>query len=203
MMMTWPNHAMPGTQPAHSGLQFTCPLGRGAAYVLKPTLLLLCLSGLFLRADANDAAVAALRLSYQEFDQTPHSGWRVLAEDAKRMIEAATLIEAYLASHSELDRFQRSNLHWHAAQALALAGDSAAALKHIPSARLDPEPSDSPLCWNDYVAATEAFLQHDRAKLIAAKERIAKNKPADPNLAIVASLLVHFDEPYSKAYKRE
>jgi hypothetical protein len=46
-------------------------------------------------------------------------------------------------------------------------------------------------------------LQHDRPKLVAAKERIAKNKPDDANLPIVASLVAHFDEPYSKAYKAE
>jgi hypothetical protein len=123
--------------------------------------------------------------------------------EGKHLREAATLIETYLANHSELDRFQRSNLHWHAAQALAIAGDTAAALKHIPLARLDPEPPASPICWNDYVAATEAFLQRERSKLVAARERIAKNRPDDANLPIVSSLIAHFDEPYSKAYKTE
>jgi hypothetical protein len=174
-----------------------------ATGLVKSTLLALALNTLTLRADADDATKVALSLSYRQFDQTPHSGWRALAEDGKHFREAAALIDAYLATHSELDRFQRSNLHWHAAQVLAIAGDTAAALKHIPSARLDPEPPASPICWNDYVAATEAFLQRDRAKLVAARERIARKKPDDANLPIVASLIAHFDEPYSKAYKAE
>lgn len=149
--------------------------------------------------DSNRTAVLAL--PYQDFDQTPHSGWRVLAEDGRRLREAASLIEAYLTQHTELDRFQRSNLHWHAAQALALAGDTAAALRHMSSSRLDPEPPFSPVRWNDYVAATEGFLQHDRAKLVAARANLARSKPDDPNLPIVDSLITHFDEPYSKAYK--
>ncbi len=72
-----------------------------------------------------------LSLSYEQFDQTLHSGWRVLTDD-KRLPEAAVLIESYLAQHSELDRFQRSNLHWHAVQSLALAGDTAGAHKIHP-----------------------------------------------------------------------
>jgi len=144
---------------------------------------------------------AVLSLSYKEFDQTPHAGWRVLAEDGQRLLEAAALIEAYLTQHTELDPFQRSNLHWHAAHALAVAGDTAAARKHVSSSRLDPEPPSSPVRWNDYVAATEGFLQHDRTKLIAARANLAKSKPDDPNLPIVDSLITHFDEPYSKAYK--
>ena len=64
---------------------------------------------------------------------------QVLAEDGQRLREAASLIEAYLSQHPDLDRFQRANLHWHAAQALALSGYTAAALKHMSSSRLDPE----------------------------------------------------------------
>src|SRR5215510_945608 len=106
----------------------------------------------------------SLGLSYQEFDQTPHSGWRALG-DEKRYRQAAELIERYLQRHSELDRSQLAILHWHAGQMLAIAGDSEAAMKHMSSARVDPEPPTSPLRWNDYVDATVAFLRNDRAKL--------------------------------------
>lgn len=143
---------------------------------------------------------APLDLPYRAFDQTPHSGWRALAEK-EQFQEAAALIAAYLDRHSELDRFQRATLHWHAAQALAFAGDAEAALGHLSLARLDPEPLASPVCWNDYVAATEAFLQRDRAKLTESRERIVEKKRDDANLPIVDSLIAHFDEPYSKAYR--
>jgi hypothetical protein len=143
----------------------------------------------------------SLVLSYQEFDQTPHSGWRVLAQDEKRYVEAATLIEAYLDQHSELDRFQRVNLHWHAAQVLAIAGATTPALKHMESARLNPEPTKSPVRWNDYVEATTAFLRGDRAGLVAARDRIAEHSPGDANLPVVDSLLEHFGMPYATAYR--
>jgi hypothetical protein len=176
-------------------------LPRGAdTHLVKPTFLLLGLVPLTLPACAGDATRAALGLPYAQFDQTPHSGWRALADD-QRLQEAAALIEAYLSSHQELDRFQRSNLHWHAAQALAMAGDTALALKHMPLARVDPEPPASPLRWNDYVAATEAFLERDRGKLIAARQRMARANPGDANLPIVDALITHFDEPYSRAYR--
>jgi hypothetical protein len=143
-----------------------------------------------------------LQLSYQAFDQTPGAGWRALT-DAKKFHEAATLIEQYVAQHIGLDRFQISNLHWHAVQVLAIAGDTDAALKHVPLSRLDPEPPGAPIRWNDYVEATEAFLRHDRERLVAARDRIAKNQPDDANLPIVNSLVTHFDKSYAEAYKAE
>ncbi len=148
---------------------------------------------------------ALLDLSYQEFDQTPAGGWRSLAADKSRRTEAAALIETYLSKHGEtgLDRFQRANLHWHAAQLLAFAGETEKALGHIPKARLEPEPTGSPLSWNDYVAATEAFLSGDSEKLKAARGRMARQKPDDPNLPIVDSLIAHFGEPYATAYGAE
>lgn len=143
----------------------------------------------------------SLALSYQEFDQTPGSGWRVLAEDEKRYSEAARLIEKYLNQHSELNRFQRVTLHWHAAQLLAIAGDVTAALEHLPFARLAPEPPNSLVRWNDYVEATAAFLEGDRARLLAARGRIATNSPGDANLQVVDSLVAHFGAPYGIAYR--
>ncbi len=74
-------------------------------------------------------------------------------------------------------------------------------IKYTPSARLDPEPLASPVRWNDYVTATVAFLQRDKAKLLAARTLIVEHKPDDPNLSIVDSLIEHFDEPYSTAYR--
>jgi hypothetical protein len=94
---------------------------------VKYSPLLLGFSALLLQAHADDATKATLSLPYQQFDQTPHSGWRALSDDGKHLREAVMLIEAYLIAHSELDRFQRSNLHWHAAQALAMAGDGCGA----------------------------------------------------------------------------
>jgi hypothetical protein len=120
-----------------------------------------------------------------------------------------------LGKHPKLNDSQKAALHFHAAQALALAGDNAAALKHLPSARQKtdypgyPDIQRSMEGWNDYVSATEAFLQHDLKKLQAARERLAKSPAlvSDPmfkqNVKIVDSLVTHFSESYKKAYAGE
>jgi hypothetical protein len=174
-------------------------------------LVALMLAAFVVKAPADDAA---LNLDYGKFDQTPHSGWRALSEEG-HLRESAALIEAYLAKHSKLNDSQKVALHFHAAQALALAGDSAAALKHLPPARQKtdypgyPDIQRAMEGWNDYVSATEAFLQHDLRKLQAARERLAKSSAlaSDPmfkgNLKIVDSLVTHFNESYKKAYTGE
>jgi hypothetical protein len=156
-------------------------------------------SALLLCACAARTPSPATKLSYTEFDQTPGSGWRALAEK-KLFPKAARLIETYLSERADLDRFQRANLHWHAAQVWAFAADTNAALRHLTSARLNPEPVTSPVRWNDYVLATEAFLKRDRVRLLAARQTIAKN-PEDGNLRVVDSLIKHFDDSYAAAYQ--
>jgi hypothetical protein len=169
---------------------------------VKAFHLLSCIGALASLAAAREQSSDLLELPYEKFDQTPGAGWRALA-DKNQLRQAAALIEAYLARRSDLDRFQRATLHWHAAQALAIAGDTEGALKYLAAARHNPEPVESPARWNDYVTATEAFLKNDRPALLAARERIASSKPDDPNLAIVDSLVAHFGQPYARAYKRK
>src|SRR6202044_1372275 len=97
----------------------------------RAMLVALVLAAFAVKAYADDAA---LNLDYTKFDQTPHSGWRALSEQG-HLRESAALIEGYLGKHTKLDDSQKVALHFHGAQALALAGDNAAALKHLPSAR--------------------------------------------------------------------
>src|SRR5277367_133361 len=130
---------------------------------MRTMLVALSLVAFQVNAAAEDAA---LNLDYTKFDQTPHSGWRALSEQG-HLRESAALIEAYLGKHTKLDDSQKVALHFHAAQALGLAGDNAAALKHLASARQKtdypgyPDIQRTMESWNDYVSATEAFLQHD------------------------------------------
>jgi hypothetical protein len=171
----------------------------------------LMLVAFVVKAPADDAA---LNLDFDKFDQTPHSGWRALSEEG-HLRESAALIEAYFGKHPKLNDSQKVSLHFHAAQALALAGDNAAALKHLVSARQKtdypgyPDIQRTMESWNDYVSATEAFLQHDLRKLQAARERLAKNSAlaSNPmfkqNLKIVDTLVAHFNETYKKAYTGE
>jgi hypothetical protein len=142
---------------------------------------------------------------YAQFDQTPHQGWRALTEQ-KRFGDAAELIRAYLDTHPELRADERINLHFHAAQCLALAGGAKSvqdALEHLSHARYASEPPDSPIRWNDYVSATEAFLRGDLPALKSARERIAsgpKLNGEQANLDVVDGLIANFGKSYAGAY---
>ncbi len=151
-----------------------------------------------------------LTLGYQQFDQTPGSGWRILA-DRKEYREAAHLIETYMTRHQELTE-QQAILHFHAAQLFAFAGDTSAAVAHLEYCHQSvPRGSLAHIierveCWNDYVDATKAFLERDRGQLLAARERLASRPAAQgeiPNLKIVNSFVGHFGETYSIAYKEQ
>lgn len=168
--------------------------------IVIATVLVAFASGCVTR-HSSSSSEAALALSYEEFDQTPGSGWRVLAENGKRYPEAARLIEKYLTQHRELNLFQRVTLHWHAGQLWAFDGNNNKALHHLAFARLDPEPPNHPLRWNDYVEATVAFLEGDRAKLLAARNRMAAKSPNDANLPIVNSLVANFGVACGTAYR--
>jgi hypothetical protein len=146
-----------------------------------------------------------LATAYAQFDQTAHQGWRALA-DQKRFGEAAELICAYLDAQSELREDERINLHFHAAQCLAMAGGDKSvedALEHLTRARYASEPPDAPIRWNDYVNATEAFLRGDLQGLKLARERIASGPKLDgeqANLDVVDRLIANFGKAYLGAY---
>ncbi|MCI0537500.1 MAG: protein kinase [Verrucomicrobiales bacterium] len=143
--------------------------------------------------------------SYQQFDQTPGQGWRALAEQ-RRFVEAAQMIENYLTNQTNLAMPARANLHFHAAQCLAFTGDAKTvldALGHLKKARHSDWSPDDPVKWNDYVAATEAFLKGDLAALKTARQQIAagpklNGKPA--NLDMVDRLIANFGKPYVEVY---
>ena len=156
-------------------------------------------------ADAGDCGALLSRhlatdlsLSFNEFDQDDHSGWRPLS-DAGCEAEAATLIARYAEQHAH------PVLAWHRAQMLAKAGDTAAA---IDAARLTlrPPPSDaaSGFDWNDYANGTIAFFQGDKVSLLSARGRLAEaaaNAEVNlPNLKSIDRLLRCFGQPYKIAY---
>src|SRR5882672_802785 len=97
-------------------------------------------------------------MDFDEFDQSEDRGWRRIAHQGD-FAGAARAIEAYMETHAELEPGQFRGLHFHAAQMHAYAGAVPEALRHLPPSR-EPEGSEHPLVrWNDYVAATEAFLK--------------------------------------------
>jgi hypothetical protein len=144
---------------------------------------------------------ALLTLPYWQFDQTP-AGWRSFA-DRKQFHEAAMLIEAYLPRHPELKPNERAMLHFHAAQLFAFGDEVAPALRHLRHANVPDGSLGFPSRWNDYVAATEAFLKRDRAALLAARERMARGSSTEQDrtyLGTVDWLIPRFGESYGTAY---
>jgi hypothetical protein len=141
------------------------------------------------------ACEALLSLPWEQFDQTPNSGWRTLAftdRGARRDYRAAAdLIEIYLSQHQELKAQQRAVSRFHVGQLLALDGRTKAGVANMKQA-LVPEntpdlPADwNPAAWNVMVSATIAFLTGDRATLVHLNEQ-----PGCP-----ANLLEHFGQRY-------
>ncbi len=159
--------------------------------LFAPPLLLV---GLFGCATANHHQVAALSLPYTEFDQAYGDGWRVLL-DRGDGLAAVALIEAYLKKHSELTFGQRKFLHLHAAQVLALEGKTNRAVSHLDQAmsyQTNPELWPD---WDDFIIAQKAFLMHDRASLLDARERLAAANA--PRLKLADRLIEKFGQSYA------
>jgi hypothetical protein len=141
-----------------------------------------------------------LALPFEAFDQDDATGWRQLGA-ADCDAESAQLIEAYIAAQATPNPV----LRWHAAQALAKAGDYGRAIEVARQTRRpDAGEAVSEFQWNAYVDATIAFLQGDRSALdknhnhlAAASAKSAMNRP---NLVSVERLQRCFGQPYKQAY---
>src|SRR6185436_1279832 len=136
---------------------------------------ILLLATLFLAGCATPESryrAALLALPYDEFDQAYGDGWRAYFEGGDAMT-AVRLLEGYLERHQELTFSQRKFLHLHAGQVLALEGKTTRALRHLDKALSEQQSSELWPDCNDYLAATKAFLMHDRPALLAARDRLA------------------------------
>lgn len=149
-----------------------------------------------------------LSLPYAQFDQAQGAGWRAMA-DRQQFYDGAVLIEAYLPRHPELSLKEIALLHFHAAQLLAVSGREAEALVHLEQAAIpDSTPGTLalPARWNDFVAATRAFLSHDRSELIDARTRMSSGPSTSTDrffLRGIDLLVSHFGETYRDVYLGE
>lgn len=139
-----------------------------------------------------------LKLPYEKFDQELGGGFRQL--DAQRCFkEAGDLLEAWMRANGKDDE----SVRWHVAQQRAQQGDYAEAIRYAKGTLDDREDlAKHPLRWNDYVLATIAFLQHDRAALVAHRDRIAEGASYQGNainLRLVDALVANFDGSYADA----
>ncbi len=157
---------------------------------------------------------ALLAEDVKAFDQDMHGGWRPLA-DRGCLHEAADLIAAWRAVHTELPADRAMGMAWHEGQMRASFGDTAGAIADLSLSLKHPDPA-----FRDYAAATIAFLKHDRPGLLAARAALAAEPKPDGfeaaaadakarygeavvwplNLEKVDALIACFDKPYSAAY---
>lgn len=140
-----------------------------------------------------------MELSYEEFDQTMNTGFRVLGA-AGCHEQAADLILAYIA-HNDAEQ---SSLRWHVAQLRASHGDYEQAIEYANSVLLEEEDfAVRALRWNDYVLATIAFLEKDKEALVHHRNQVEKgvgeHAGNELNLRLLDSLIRHFDQSYEYA----
>ena len=138
-----------------------------------------------------------LGLSFEEFDKTEGSGFRVLLEQ-KRQVAAAELIEEYVKRHGgNLTERERVSLHFHAGQLYGIVGDAGKAVPHLKLALYEgePTPDGHPLYWNAYVEATSAFIRGDRRGVMEARKRMGAMNHGFHRL--VDSFVENFEEPYA------
>lgn len=155
---------------------------------------------------------AMLSLGERAFDQDMSGGWRTLAARETCLDVAADLIRDYREIHG----LTSTILYWHEGQLRAAAGDVDRAVQLFAESRIN---GDDPYGWNPYVDATIAFLRHDFAALVDARDALARiprpdsfpildadGKPIDvswpPNLDVVDHLIACFDQEYLAAYGR-
>ena len=120
-----------------------------------------------------------LSLDEQAFDQDLSGGWRTIVGIPGCELAAADLIRDYRDRHAS----SSGTLLWHEGQLRANAGQAGEA---VPLMRASRRPEDGDrVGWNHYVDATVAFLQGDRAALLAARKRLAAMKPS-PDMTPVA-----------------
>jgi hypothetical protein len=139
-----------------------------------------------------------LNLTYEQFDQTNKSGFRLL-ENSNCYAEAASLIRAYIKHNSS----NKKSLTWHLAQMEGFAGNYEAAIKHAKTVLKENEDlSKFPMLWNDFVLGNIAFWSKDKEQLkihIAKIEKKSNFKPNEINLNYLKKLLINFESSYKTA----
>ena len=120
---------------------------------------------------------AILLLDMEQFDRTPGSGWRPIAEVDGCETAAADLIAEYRETRINVDDTRSaSSLAWHEGQLRAAADQTEQALNLFSKTFREKIDNNADVAWNLYVSATMAFLNRDRPALDAAHEEL-RNLP--------------------------
>jgi len=138
-------------------------------------------------------------MDWRVFDQTDHSGWRILS-DKKEYKAAAEMIDTYLRVHPELDPTYRKVSLFHKGQMLASAGEyPEAVLSFEKSIRGDIKAEEDKLMlWDVYALALIAFLEKDKAVFEKYRGIYRKYSEKTPSirLKILKTMSENFNTPY-------
>ena len=145
-----------------------------------------------------------LSLSYDDFDQDMHGGFRKFAHQGCELA-AAMVIDSYVVSApNRMNEIGRGGLLFHAGQLYAYSGlNQLAAQRFLQSLNMHEE-QDTDLAWNTYVLASIAFLKDDHAELVHQRELLSRSKETvgnKMNLKVVDRFVQCFGKPYSQAYE--
>lgn len=164
---------------------------------------------------------AILQLDMEQFDRTPGSGWRPIADIDGCEIAAADLIAEYRKTPiNEDDTRTASSLTWHEGQLRAAANQTEQALNLFSNTLREKIDNNADVAWNLYVSATMAFLNRDRQALDAAHAELRTLPEPDfwaeaskrtqekygftpvwpSNLNVVEKFQKCFDTTYREAY---
>ena len=142
-------------------------------------------------------AAELMSLSYDSFDLSDGpTAWRVLLNRECVDVAVATLQAYRQVNEARLTSEQRSEIHFHMGQALAMSGRNADSIPHFKQAAATGGSAE----WLAYIAAHLAFAQKDRPALeraLAAYEKAAK--PESMRLRFIRGFLQCIDKPYMEA----
>jgi hypothetical protein len=147
--------------------------------------------------------IANAKLSFDEFDQkgVSPSTWRAL-EKAGCHTKAVEAADDYLVNGPPQTPGIKSDILFHEAQSLAMAGDNAGAAHYVAAAIPPDRASHGDLDWTTYLIGTWAFLVKDRTTLGAATKKMMSEPGDDNHLdgAVLRGLSNCFDKSYEAAY---
>jgi tetratricopeptide (TPR) repeat protein len=163
---------------------------------LAATTLWLC-CGALVSADQMSANDLTLE-SFQKFDQSLDTGWRVL-QVQRDYRGAAKAILDYISVHSAtLKPWQKASLAFHLGHVYALAGERDQAIRWFRKS-IDGHRLGNP----EYVESFIAFLQNDKPALIADRRIVANTNPGawrTHDLGEMDAMLEYFGEPFEAAW---
>lgn len=169
-----------------------------AGFILLVVVLALWLCSGFTTPPAATSNDVLVQQSFQQFDQSLDTGWRVLQVQRDYRGAAKTILD-YMSAHSTtLEPWQKASLAFHLGHVYALMDDRADAI-HWFKKSLSYHAMGNPA----YVEGFIAFLQNDKKSLLADRHSVASNDPGPwqlQDLHEMDAMIEYFGAPFEAAW---